>query len=53
MLPSVVDLVGLGAWYGHLAEPGLLCAVARSAACATGILVVTVLLNRAGFRLKL
>jgi predicted acyltransferase len=53
MLPSVIDLLHLDAWYGRLAEPGLLCAVARSAGCATGILVLTVLLNRAGFRLRL
>jgi predicted acyltransferase len=53
MLPSVIDLLHLGAWYGRLAEPGLLCAVARSTTCATGILVLTVLLNRAGFRLRL
>jgi len=53
MLPSVIDLLHLGAWYGCLAEPGLLCAIARSAGCATGILVLTVLLNRAGFRLRL
>jgi predicted acyltransferase len=53
MLPSIISLLGLGAWYRGLAEPGLLSAVARSTACAAGILVLTVLLNRAGFRVRL
>ena len=53
MLPSVIGLLGLGGWYSRLAEPGLLWAVTRSAGCATGLLALTVLLNRAGFRLKL
>jgi heparan-alpha-glucosaminide N-acetyltransferase len=52
-LPSVLDLLQVGTWYGRLAEPGLAWAVGRSAGCAVLILCVTAGLNRAGFRLKL
>jgi predicted acyltransferase len=53
MLPSAIELLHLGGWYGGLAEPDLARAIARSAGCAVAILGVTVLLNRAGLRLKL
>ena len=53
MLPSTVDLIGLGGWYSRLAEPNLACAIARSGGLAVLILALTALLNRAGFRLKL
>ena len=53
MLPSALTLVRLDGWYGRLAETGLLFAVARSAACGIVILLLTVALNRRGFRLKL
>jgi predicted acyltransferase len=53
MLPSVIELLGLGVWYKHLAEPTLPCAIARSAGCAAIILLFSASLNRAGFRLKL
>jgi predicted acyltransferase len=53
MLPSVIELLHLGGWYGGLAEPDLAHALARSAGCGVAILAVTVLLNRVGFRLKL
>jgi heparan-alpha-glucosaminide N-acetyltransferase len=53
MLPSVIDLLHLGGWYGRLAEPSLAYAVARSAGCAAVILCLTAALNRIGFRLKL
>jgi heparan-alpha-glucosaminide N-acetyltransferase len=52
MLPSILDLLHLGDWYSHLAQPGLASAVVRSAGCAVVILVLTSLLNRIGFRLK-
>ena len=53
MLPSAINLLNLGDWYGHLAEPDLLHAVVRSAACAAVILCATAGLNRVGFRLRL
>jgi heparan-alpha-glucosaminide N-acetyltransferase len=53
MLPSVIDLLHLDNWYGHLAEPHLAYAIARSAGCALFILLLTALLNRSGFRLRL
>jgi predicted acyltransferase len=53
MLPSAIDLLHLGNWYGGLAEPGLAHAIARSAGCALVILCLTAALNRVGFRLKL
>jgi predicted acyltransferase len=53
MLPSAVDLLRLNDWYGHLAEPTLAHAIARSAGCAVVILCLTAALNRVGFRLKL
>ena len=53
MLPSAINLFNLGDWYGHLAEPDLLHAVVRSAACAAVILCATAALNRIGFRLRL
>ena len=53
MLPSVIELLHLGGWYGRLAEPDLLHAVVRSAACAVFILCATAGLNRIGFRLGL
>jgi heparan-alpha-glucosaminide N-acetyltransferase len=53
MLPSAIDLLHLGSWYGGLAEHSLAHAVARSAGCAVVILCLTAALNRLGFRLKL
>jgi heparan-alpha-glucosaminide N-acetyltransferase len=53
MLPSAIDLLHLGNWYGGLAEPGLAHAVTRSAGCALLVLCLTAALNRIGFRLKL
>ncbi len=53
MLPSVLNLLGLGGWYWRLAEPGLAHAMARSIGCAILILAATAGLNRIGFRLKL
>ena len=53
LLPSLIDLLGLGGWYGRLAEPTLARAMARSAICAAVILGLTAALNRLGFRLKL
>jgi predicted acyltransferase len=53
MLPSVIDLLRLTDWYGKLAEPDLLHAVVRSAACGVIILCATAGLNRIGFRLRL
>ena len=53
MLPSALNLLHFGDWYGRMAAPNLACAVARSVACATLILVVTAQFNRVGFWLKL
>ena len=53
MLPSVLVLSGLAGWYWRLAQPGLAHAMARSIACAIGIIAATAGLNRIGFRLKL
>ncbi|HSY18174.1 MAG TPA: DUF5009 domain-containing protein [Candidatus Acidoferrales bacterium] len=53
MMESVLDLFHLGDWYGGLAESILAGAIARSAGCAAVILLITVGLNRIGFRLKL
>jgi heparan-alpha-glucosaminide N-acetyltransferase len=53
MLPSLLDLLHLGDFYGSLAEGSLAGAVARSAGCAAVILAMTAMLNRVGFRLKL
>jgi predicted acyltransferase len=53
MLPSVLDLLGIGDGYGHLAGLNLACALARSAACAVVVLAATAGLNRLGFRLRL
>jgi heparan-alpha-glucosaminide N-acetyltransferase len=49
----VLDLLRLGDWYDQLAEPGIANAVARSAGVAAVILLLSVVLNRLGFRLKL
>jgi heparan-alpha-glucosaminide N-acetyltransferase len=53
MMESVLDLLHLGDWYDNLAQPDLLHAASRSIGCAIFILVLTSLLNRVGFRLKL
>jgi hypothetical protein len=53
MLPSVMELVGIGDRYGSLGNLNLACAVARSAGCAAAILAITAGLNHLGFRLKL
>jgi heparan-alpha-glucosaminide N-acetyltransferase len=53
MLPSTIDLLRLGNWYGGLAEHSLAHAVARSAGCAVVVLCLSAGLNHVGFRLKL
>jgi heparan-alpha-glucosaminide N-acetyltransferase len=53
MLPSALELLNLGDWYGRLAEPDVYHAVVRSATCGVIVLGATVGLNRLGFRLKL
>ena len=53
MMESVLDLAGLGDWYGGLAEHTLAGAIARSAGCGIVLLAITAGLNRMGFRLKL
>ena len=53
LLNPVVYLVGAGEWYEHLAEGRVLYAVLRASGCAFFILLLTTLLNRAGFRLRL
>jgi predicted acyltransferase len=52
MLPGLLDALRLGDSYGHSAS-NLPCAIARSALCGVLILLVSVGLNRIGFRLKL
>jgi hypothetical protein len=49
----ILSLLKLEDWYAHLAQPDLTHAVARSAGCALVIIIVSVLLNLAGLRLKL
>ena len=53
MFPSLRSLLGAEQLWDRLAAPGLGFAVARSAACAAGILWVATQLNRLGFRLRL
>lgn len=53
MLPSLLDLIGAGDWYYRLCTPNLACAVARSAGCGVVLLMISTLLNRLGFRLRL
>ena len=53
MLPSALNVLHLGDWYGRVAETNLAFAVARSTVCAAVILVVSAQFNRVGFRLKL
>jgi predicted acyltransferase len=53
MLGSVLELIHLDDWYGRLAETNLSHAVSRSAGCAFVILLISVVLNRVGFRLRL
>ncbi|HEX7655177.1 MAG TPA: DUF5009 domain-containing protein [Verrucomicrobiae bacterium] len=53
MLPSLLETLHLGNWYGSLAEGSLAGAVSRSLACGIGVLAVAVGLNRLGFRLRL
>ncbi len=52
MLPGLLDALGLGDGYGHLAR-SLPSAILRSALCGVLILLVSTSLNRIGFRLKL
>ena len=52
MLPSLLDVLSLGAGYDHLAA-NLPSAIARSALCAVFVLLLSTGLNRIGFRLKL
>jgi heparan-alpha-glucosaminide N-acetyltransferase len=53
MLPSVLDLLHLDDWFGRIGQTNLACAIGIPAGFAAAILLVTALLNRAGFRLKL
>ncbi len=53
MMESVLSLIGLGHWYDSLNEPYLADAIARSVGCAVFILLLTAILNRLGFRLRL
>lgn len=53
MLPSVIDLIGAGGWYGGLSNVNLAGAIARSVGCSIFVLAVSAVLNRLGFRLKL
>ena len=53
MLPSLLDLLRIGDWYGRLAGLHLASAVALSAGCALAVLAATAGLNRLGFRLRL
>jgi hypothetical protein len=53
MLPSTIELFHGDDWYAGLAQPDLVHAVARSAGCGAVVLVISALLNRAGFRLTL
>jgi predicted acyltransferase len=52
MLPGLLEALGLGNWYGHLAT-SLPLAITRSALCGVLILLASTSLNRVGFRLKL
>jgi predicted acyltransferase len=52
MLPGLLEALGLGRAYDHLAS-SCLTAVARSAACGVVILAVATGLNRLGLRLRL
>jgi hypothetical protein len=53
MLPGLLDVLHLGNWYGGLSESHLACAILRAAFCGALILLVSVGLNRIGFKLKL
>lgn len=53
MLPSLLDLIGAGDWYYRLGTPNLPCAIARSAGCGMVLLIISTMLNRLGFRLRL
>lgn len=53
MLPSLIDLLGLGNWYGAISESCLTGAIGRSVGCSVLLLCVTAVLNRLGFWLKL
>jgi heparan-alpha-glucosaminide N-acetyltransferase len=52
MLPGLLEAVGLGDAYGHLAAT-LPSAIARSALCGVILLALSTSLNRLGFRIKL
>ena len=52
MLPGLLAALGWESAYGHLAA-NLPAAILRSALCAGVILLLSVGLNRLGFRLKL
>jgi heparan-alpha-glucosaminide N-acetyltransferase len=52
MLPGLLAALGWADAYGHLAD-NLPAAITRSALCATVILLLSVGLNRVGFRLRL
>jgi heparan-alpha-glucosaminide N-acetyltransferase len=53
MMPSFLDLVHLGDWYGALGDKSLFAGIARSAGCGVFVLALATGLNRLGFRLVL
>ena len=50
---AVFEQLGWGHWYGGLNHPYLGNAIARSAGCGVVILLITAVMNRIGFKLKL
>lgn len=53
MLHPFLDIIQLRDYYSHFLNLNLTCALVGTAACGAVILVLAVLLNRLGFRLKL
>jgi hypothetical protein len=53
MMEAVFSELGWGNWYDGLNGPYLANAIGRSVGCAFFILLITAILNRLGFRLKL
>jgi predicted acyltransferase len=53
LLPGLLGQLHLGDWYWRLGEPNLACAIMRAALCGGLILLLSVGLNRIGFKLKL
>ncbi len=53
MLPSLLELIGLGTSYDRIGQINLAAAIARSLSCAGGLMAVATALNRRGFRLRI